>query len=71
MTRSLFSGMPVVSAISTRRTCGIWVDDQIVSSPLVPIGEATTALVSIGDGISRWLTNRRLTTTSASATAFS
>ena len=42
-----------------------------VSSPLVPIGAATTALGSIGDGISRWLTNRRLTTTSAALLRFS
>ena len=36
--------------------CGIWVDDQSVSSPSVPVGAATTARGSIAIGISRWLT---------------
>ena len=68
-TRMLFSGMPVTSASSTLSTWGIWVEVQIVSSSLMPIGAATTERGSMGLGMRRWLMNRRVTTTSASALA--
>ena len=61
--------MPVSSASSTRRTWGIWVEVQMVSSSLMPIGAATTERGSIGLGMRRWLMNRRVTTTSALALA--
>ena len=68
-TRMLFSEMPVSRASSTRRTWGICVEVQMVISSLIPIGAATTERGSIGLGMSRWLMNRRLTTTSALALA--
>ena len=68
-TRMWFSGIPVTRASSTRSTWGICVDDQMVSSSLIPMGAATTERGSIGLGMSRWLMKRRVTTTSASALA--
>ena len=69
--RRLFSGIPVTSAMRTRRMCGICVDDQTVISSLMPIGAATTDRGSMKVGMRRWLMKRRLTTTSAFALASS
>ena len=69
MIRSLCSGTPVTIASITRRMCGIWVADHIVK--LSPCGWTTHDRGSMNAGMSRWLTNRRLTTTSASANACS
>ncbi len=69
MTRTLCSGMPSVSASITRRMCGICVADQTVT--LSPDGCTTTERGSMNAGIRRCWMKRRLTVTSASASAWS
>ena len=51
MTRMFCSGMPKNAPSANRSTCGIWVDDQRVTSSATQL--ATTARGSIAQGISR------------------
>ncbi len=69
MTRSLCSGMPVVSAPMTRRMWGIWVADHSVK--LSPCTPTTAERGSMNAGMRRCCTKRRETVTSASRKAAS
>jgi hypothetical protein len=68
-TRTLCSGMPRVRPSMVRRMCGTCVEDHIVTPS--PIGCTTVDRGSMNDGISRCWMNRRLTVTSALASASS
>ena len=51
--------------------CGVWLDIQIVYSSVPGLYQPMSPRVSIGFGMSRWLTIRWRTTTSAASTAAS
>ena len=64
--------MPVTNAASSSRwMCGVWLDIQTVYSSVPGLYQPMSPRVSIGFGISRWLTIRCLTTTSAPSIAAS
>src|SRR5512146_3526396 len=72
MQRTLCSGIPVTKAVSSRRwMCGVWLDIQTVYSSVPGLYQPMSPRPSIGFGMSRWLTIRCLTTTSADSTAAS
>ena len=72
MQRILCSGMPITKAASSSRwMCGVWLDIQIVYSSVPGLYQPMSPRTSIGFGISRWLTIRWRTTTSAPSTAAS
>ena len=72
MQRTLCSGMPVTNAASSSRwMCGVWLDIQTVYSSVPGLYQPMSPRVSIGFGMSRWLTRRCLTTTSAPSIAAS
>ena len=72
MQRILCSGMPVTNAASSSRwMCGVWLDIQIVYSSVPGLYQPMSPRTSIGFGISRWLTRRCRTTTSAPSNAAS
>ena len=64
--------MPITKAASSSRwMCGVWLDIQIVYSSVPGLYQPMSPRTSIGFGISRWLTMRWRTTTSAASTAAS
>ena len=64
--------MPVTNAVSSSRwMCGVWLDIQTVYSSVPGLYQPMSPRVSIEFGISRWLTIRCLTTTSAPSMAAS
>ena len=72
MHRIFCSGTPITKAASSSRwMCGVWLDIQIVYSSVPGLYQPMSPRTSIGFGISRWLTSRWLTTTSALANAAS
>jgi hypothetical protein len=59
MNRILFSGTPITNAASRSRWMwGVWLDDQIVYSSVPGLYQPMSPRVSIGLGMSRWLTSR-------------
>ncbi len=72
MQRILCSGTPMTKAASSSRwMCGVWLDIQIVYSSVPGLYQPMSPRVSIELGMSRWLTMRWRTTTSAPSTAAS
>ena len=72
MHRILCSGIPVTNAASSSRwMCGVWLDIQTVYSSVPALYQPMSPRTSIGLGISRWLTIRWRTVTSAPAKAAS
>ena len=64
--------MPITNAASSSRwMCGVWLDIQIVYSSVPGLYQPMLPRTSIGFGMSRWLTIRWRTTTSAASTAAS
>ena len=64
--------MPITNAASSSRwMCGVWLDIQIVYSSVPGLYQPMSPRVSIGFGMSRWLTIRWRTTTSAASMAAS
>ena len=64
--------MPITNAVSSSRwMCGVWLDIQIVYSSVPGLYQPMSPRTSIGFGMSRWLTIRWRTTTSAASIAAS
>jgi hypothetical protein len=66
-TRTRSGSMPRTSATVSRTQNGAW--QGAYSSRPSPVGTATAALGSSGDGATRWFTNRARTSTSAPSRA--
>ena len=68
-TRTRSGAMPRAAATSSRTQNGAWQGEYRTTPSPSGVGTATAALGSSGAAVTRWLTNRALTTTSAPSRA--